>query len=300
MAVPQGSMKMKSNNRMEGPFSPLRTSGCSPRKDLLRVAMWQQEHGVAEVERAIPITISDRRTWPTRVSDFLDANLSSFEGWECTCCKASSVSKYDSLVVDFRKMLREYSLVGYHCTRLTSEEIEEIRTNGMLLQNAGSLSARIERLQQNHLLSRENAERLRARNQADASNRRNMLWFCFFEPFLAGEHGIARLFRSWGGEALYNSHEKDAVTGRVLRSIGKPCIVKANVPISSLQKSFLPDGAMVRVLLEDLGHKLRIPVRHEGFSIQNIPAKEILEVFEYPSKEFTELSQCDTWSQKII
>lgn len=197
-------------------------------------------------------------------------------------------------------MLREHSLIGYHCTRLTGEEIEEIRLNGMILQDANSLSARIERLQQSNLVSRENAERLRAKNQAGASNRRNMLWFCFFEPFLAGEHGTGRLFRSWGGEALYNSHEKDSVTGSILRSIGIPCIVKADVPISSLKESFFPDGAMARALLADLGHELRIPVEHEGYSIQNIPAEKILEVVEYPSKEFDELTQCETWNPKNI
>lgn len=252
------------------------------------------------MSRTTSIVISDRSTWPTRLLRFLEANLSSFGGWECTCCNGSTASEYDSMVAEFRDMLRGYSLLGYHCTRLTNEEIDEIRTSGMHLQNADSLSARIGRLQQNNVISRENAERLRARNQAGESNRRNMLWFCFFEPYLAGENGIGRLFRSWGGEALYNSHEDDAVTGPALRNIGVPCIVKANIPISSLQQSSFPDGAMVRVLLADLGHELRIPVEHEGFTTQNIPAKEILEVFEYPSREFTELSQCDTWSLKII
>lgn len=127
-----------------------------------------------------------------------------------------------------------------------------------------------------------------------------MLWFFFFDPFLAGEDGVGRLFRSWGGEALYNSHERDTVTGPFLRSIGIPCIVKADVPIRFLQDCFFPDRAMVRVLLSNLGHELPLPVEHEAFSTQDIPAERILDVFQYPSREFAELSQCDTWSQGIV
>jgi hypothetical protein len=52
-------------------------------------------------------------------------------------------------------------------------------------------------------------ERQKSENQSDEKYRKNMIWFCFFLPKIAGEHGIMRFFRSWGGEALYNSHEKD-------------------------------------------------------------------------------------------
>src|SRR5690606_19025663 len=108
------------------------------------------------------------------------------------------------------------------------------------------------------------------------------LWFCFYEPSLAGERGIGRLFRSWGGEALYNSHEKDPTTGGALRRIGVPCIIKAIVPINNLCESKFPDSALARVILSRLGHQIRTSIKHDGYSTQRLPASQILGIFEPP------------------
>lgn len=187
--------------------------------------------------------------------------------------------------------MRSHSLIGYHCTKLTSEEIENIRTNGMSVQNADSLSARIERLLFSNLISLEVAQCLKEKNQANDRNRAGKLWFCFFEPFLAGADGIERFFRSWGGEALYNLHESSPITGAALRGIGTPCIIRANVPIFSMIDSKFPDGAMARVLLSKLGHRIKIPIEHVGYSTQNIAPQNIIEIIEYPSEMFVELTK---------
>jgi hypothetical protein len=46
-----------------------------------------------------------------------------------------------------------------------------------------------------------------SKNQAGDLNRAGKIWFCFFPPHHAGQRGIERFFRYWGGEALYNSHQ---------------------------------------------------------------------------------------------
>lgn len=136
---------------------------------------------------------------------------------------------------------------------------------------------------------------LKCTNQADECARANRLWFCFFEPALAGQHGIERFFKYWGGEALYNSHENDAVSGEVLRSIGIPCVIKAIVPIASMNDSHFPDAVMARKLLLDQGHTLENVLLHEGFSMANIPASKIIEIIEHPSAEFCALTGCMGW-----
>jgi hypothetical protein len=236
------------------------------------------------------------------VSDFLEANLSKFKGWECDCCKNTNSSVYDSLVNDFQGILRKYSLIGYHCTKLTKEEIDDIRSNGMALQNADTLTARINKLLYNNSVNNEVAQCLRHPNQSDAYNRANKLWFCFFEPFLAGESGIGRFFRLWGGEALYNWHEDNPVTETALRNIGIPCLIKANVPIASLSDYKFPDGSMARILLLHSGHRIKhsVPVIHDGFSTQNISAQNIIEIIEHPSASFMKLTKCKEWKKYAI
>ncbi|EKD73845.1 MAG: hypothetical protein ACD_45C00175G0005 [uncultured bacterium] len=248
----------------------------------------------------IPIIITDKSTWPTEVSDFLEANFRGFEGWECSCCSSLNAYRYDSLVTQFREILRIHSLIGYHCTKLTKEEIESILANGMASQSAASLNMRIDRLLHSGSISPVIAKCLKDENQANDSNRKSMLWFCFFEPFMAGESGIGRFFKSWGGEALYNSHEENPVTGAALRRIGIPCIIKANVAIASMEDSKFPDGALARVLLLSFGHELKIPIKHEGYSIKNISADKIIEIIEYPSEKFIELTRCTTWNKYAI
>jgi len=211
----------------------------------------------------------------------------------------SSPGQYDSTIYGMRDVLRSFSLVGYHCTKLTREEIESVRLNGLRLQSSVSLADRIDQLVVSGSLDPEVAFRLKAKNQADDPNRARMLWFCFFEPCLAGQSGIQRFFRCWGGEALYNSHESCHGTGDVLRSIGVPCVVVATVPIASLTDSFYPDTSMVRAYLSKRGHKITNPIEHEGFSTEDIAAHNIRDVVEYPSNEFLRLTGCEAWDPPI-
>lgn len=243
--------------------------------------------------------IQSLKTWPSEVLDFLNQNQEVFVGWQCSCCSTSYSSVYDQVIYQFRDILRKYSLIGYHCTKLCSHEIDEIHRNGMSLQNLKTLSKRIDKLHELDLISFEVAEKLKNRNQADEEHRAKMLWFCFFKPFIAEKHGIYRFFDSWGGEALYNSHEYDGITGPVLRRIGTPCIIKAKVPMRKLSESFLPDTNMFRVFLEEHGHTLENPTEHEGFSIENIPSENILQIIEYPSEKFVELTKCNEWYSYI-
>lgn len=267
---------------------------------LKRCVIWHRDASQHQERHPITIVISDESTWPDEVSQFLVQEVKNYQGWECDCCAHASPKNYDSLVSGFREILRKHALVGYHCTRLTPEEIEGIKSFGMTLQDSTSLHARIDRILNQGLVSVEVAEHLKSANQADDRNRAKMLWFCFYEPFLAGELGIGRLFRYWGGEALYNSHESDPITGSALRKIGVPCVVKAIVPIRNLNESKFPDGALARSVLSKLGHRIRIPIEHEGYSMQCLSANQILDIFSYPSKNFVALTKCNEWCRYAI
>jgi hypothetical protein len=151
-------------------------------------------------------------------------------------------------------------------------------------------------LEEISLIDSDVSQALASENQADDSNRVNMLWFCFYEPFLAGQHGIERFFRSWGGEALYNYHESNPLTGKVISSVGTACVIKSKVPIESLDDSFYPDRSMIRVFLANRGHKLDNCIEHDAFSTKKIEPQNILDIFEHPSEGFIALTKCDEWS----
>lgn len=112
------------------------------------------------------------------------------------------------------------------------------------------LRERIGRIQRDGLITDATAQRLRMENHADDKNRKGKIWFCFFDPRSAGQHGIERFFRRWGGEALYVAHEQDETTGEVLRTIGRPCLIEVDVSAPSIgQVTYLGDKVIRRYLL---------------------------------------------------
>lgn len=244
------------------------------------------------------IYLDDKKTWPEELINFLTNNHDIFYSWEQIGRAKSDVQvspkAYDAAVYGLEDVLSNYSLHGYHCTRLTEKEVSSIASNGMVLQNASTLNHRIDDLVNNGLITFQIANRLKKENEADDKGRARMLWFCFYPPYIATQYGIERLFRSWGGEALYNSHEGDPETGIALRKIGIPYIVEAIVPISSLGMSYL-STKIVRQYLINCGLKKPEPTEHEGYSHSNIPAANIIDIIKYPSSKFLTLTQCDTW-----
>lgn len=70
--------------------------------------------------------------------------------------------KFDHAIYGLRAVLDPHVLHGYHCTRLTEQEIGHIVANGMQLPNASVLSERIQNAQEAGLIDRHAADRLRA------------------------------------------------------------------------------------------------------------------------------------------
>lgn len=199
-------------------------------------------------------------TWPADLVAYLNTHGDLLANWELRTALVSP-KEYDRTIYGLRDILNKYSLIGWHCTRLTEMEITGIIESGMELPDAEMLNRRIGALERGRIITAQVAAKLRASNQALESNRAGMIWFCFFSPHIGGEHGIERFFRSWGGEALYNSHEDDPETGPVLAGIGVPCLIEAIVPIASLAGAV--EFKIVSRYLASLGYRTTKPLDHE-------------------------------------
>jgi hypothetical protein len=249
--------------------------------------------------------LSDEGTWPAEVVRYLDAHRELFWTWEAQRRSDAEplgneqarrlAHEYDVAVDGLRSMLLPFTLHGYHCTRLTEAEIAHILACGMRPPDRAFLCERIDQLRVTGMIDEDIANRLKEQNQAHESSRAGMIWFCFFPPRIAGQDGIERFFRSWGGEALYNSHERDPLTGRILTVIGVPCLVEVDVPIASFPRYTFLDERFYRQFLINRGFETSEPCEHEDRGTWSIPPVNVRRIIRFSDPEFAALTDCNGW-----
>lgn len=208
-------------------------------------------------------------------------------------------NNYQKATMDVVQLLQDTTLRGWHCTRLTAREVACVKQYGMQLPNQSFLKSRIEQVQNDGLISVDVAERLNSVNQADDDNRKGMIWFCFSPPFKGEQHGIERFFRRWGGEALYNYHESDLVTGVELTKIGQPCLIEVDVPVAYFPEFTWLGDHLIRRYLIQRRLKTEECVDHTNRSLQQIPPKNIVRIIMYGDDDFISLTRCDQWSPPL-
>ena len=237
--------------------------------------------------------------WPAALLAYLDQHHDLFLRWE-TKQSQLSPNVFDEATYGLREALQAYEILGWHCTRLTYAEADEILCNGIQLPNAEMLARRIEALVKDDLIAPDIARRLKSENQADKKYRAGRVWFCFFPPRDAGEDGIKRFFRHWGGEALYVCHENvDPLTSSAISCIGSPRIVEANVPISSLRTHGYLEESIYRRYLLGHGYQTKESVDYEDCIVHPIPAENVRRVISFPDPDFCSLTGCSEWRSPI-
>lgn len=246
----------------------------------------------------IPLPLSTPSLWPEPLRAFLAEHHELFLDW-ATGPVRFSASMYDRAICQLMELLQPYSLLAWHCTRLTDQETAAIVASGMQPPNESILHGRIDALVRTGTVSGEVANQWKARNQAGETYRQGRIFWCFYPPRGSGEGGIASLLGTWGGEALYNSHDSDAVMGPLLRSIGTPCLVEADIPIALLGDSASAAFSVVAHYLAASGHPTRDHLEFEDRITVDLAARHVRRVIPYPEPDFIALTGCDTWYRPI-
>ncbi|BFI96060.1 MAG: hypothetical protein RSP_15700 [Rhodanobacter sp.] len=232
--------------------------------------------------------------WPDALKATLDNVRPIMRAWELGL-PAKNGADFDRGVVTLGNALLSYSVRGWHCTRLTDDEAANIEAVGLAPLSADLIERRITTQVRRGTLPVAVGDILRAAHQGAASNRAGMIWFCFFPPYEAGEGGIHRLLRHWGGEAMYWAHESDATVAPVLRQLGMPCIVEADVPVAWLSDTYSVAMSVARRDLIHHGESVTEPVRFEAHATCAIPGDCVHAVHRFPGARFIALSGCDGW-----
>lgn len=122
-----------------------------------------------------------------------------------------------------------------------------------------------------------------------------MVHFCFSRALLRSESGVSRLFRSWGGEALYWHYEEDERVGPVLRRIGKPAIIQAALPIPSIEAFWSIGQRLLTAFLARRGVSTANSNEFQGHTHEAVHADNIIRLIRADDPEFAKLTECGSW-----
>jgi hypothetical protein len=230
---------------------------------------------------AMPILLDDETTWPSHVRELLDAGVSELPAARADLCSA----------VDAQ--IRDLEVVGYHCTRLTTDEIERVKNEG--------LSPLTRELRQSRILARVEAgdlprELVECLLTAGIANRgvHRLDISCFYLTKEIGDW-CWKFFRYWGGESIYVPYMNlGSEEGRALRSIGCPCILELAVPVSVTSYQTVA-GAFVY----EHARRRNIAVLESSHDT-TAASLRVLRVIEWGTPDFEKRESGVAWSSPIF
>lgn len=267
---------------------------------------------LAEGDNAVIIEADREETWPQQMLAELAANADQIAAYHLERARIDRAAEGDVMLrVDrppnnnepiWRDILQmseraiaKQRLLGFHATRLADSERVDIISNGLRVLSPELFERRMSAVEKAGLISRELGARLRVRNQVRDDNRSGRTAFCFTRRLLADEGGIGRLFRSWGGEAVYNSHEGDEQTGPAIAVIGQPCVVIAAVPVEAIGTYMSVAERLVNVWCAKRGMKPEHAPDFGGYVRADIPGGCIQRIVVIDDPEFLTLATHNTW-----
>jgi len=209
---------------------------------------------------------------------------------------------YADLVERLEQLLLLHRLVAFHCTRLTPQEVEEIKTGGLRLLTKDLVKRKLDRCHAHGHITRDTYEYLQASesiadNVGDVhAHRSGMIWFCPNRSTLRECSEVYRLFKSWGGEAIYSGHEQDANVSNVLTGIGIPCIVKCAIPFERAEQFYT--NFTERFLSQYIAEEIEYPEPSAGFDLKttrNLLASDVLDIIPFSDPRFEDLTQNSCW-----
>ncbi|MCH9023645.1 MAG: hypothetical protein IID32_12920 [Planctomycetes bacterium] len=253
-------------------------------------------------------------TWPRTLTALFDAHSETLESHGREQHRISMLSseegqwarnrykdQHDHIAQRANEILGDERLLGFHCTRLANDEIADVRARGLHLPSADFLHERICRRIETGDIPESLGTQLLDKHQAGDQSRQGCLCYVNMRSVLKSKGAVGRLFRSWGGEALYNSHEADIETGPLLRRIGTPCIWIVVLPIGQGAVTWRNVGErFVRAYLAHRGAATGNGANIETRLFEPLPPDSIINVVRYDDPAFEKLTGRSTWREPIM
>ena len=221
------------------------------------------------------------------------------------CCPPTNVyeADYKQLVADLDGILSTRSIIGYHCTRLTPFEITSIKDVGLRALCPSRIQERINQAFKDKWLTQGEYDHLQMsptiQDNLENKNghRTGKIWLCPNRSTLRDSGAVHRLFRSWGGEAIFKG-QADPMIMDALSKIGLPCIVKCNVSFPDIN-SFHASHAE-RFVSKFVSRSIKYPHPSPAFDMsigRDLKTDEVLDIIDISNPAFAKLTEYETWTE---
>ena len=197
-------------------------------------------------------------------------------------------NKWTNTIFKIEKILKNYSIVGIHCTKILETEIHDIQQHGLKPLSKEFANQRIEKIYKEGLISNELRNELLNKEELDSDNRKGSISVFHCLSTLKDESGLNKLFGFWGGEAIY-SYVKNS---EELRKIGIPCIVLTSIRITEF--NIYPELSK-RMLSYYFDNNL-YPHDTDSFIKKEL---KVLRIIKRDEKIFEDLTHIQTWEDEI-
>lgn len=205
------------------------------------------------------------------------------------------------MIADLDALLSTQRVLGFHCTRLLRYEVDTIRVEGLHPLTECFAAERIDRALSAGMLPGTTARVIRERNQSADAGRADKVWFVNMRSELTCESSVGRLFRCWGGEAIYWGYEPefDPLVGAVLKNMGEPCIVLAALPVSAMSLFGTLGTHFARAFLKSrrVG---KVSANFEAHVKQAVPGEWIIDVVSRRDRRFEDLTRFSKWQKFVL
>lgn len=249
-------------------------------------------------------------TWPMKVIELIEKNIDLYKAFmefekdmdkkliddfslRLSRPKNPYFFEWNSFIGKISKEIQRLDFVGFHCTRLTKEEIANIKKSGLQPLSSDLINKKLLSLLDSGTIDMNTYHFLLENNLSQENNRKGRIWFFFCIDTLNDVDGLYRLFRSWGGEAIYNNNENLKEVSKTLSSIGKPCIVLGNIKCSEI--SSYESKCLAEKFLEIYYHKSDIEKSYCDFDLSLNREVGILGIIKLGDDLFEELTGFSKW-----
>jgi len=211
---------------------------------------------------------------------------------------------YETLLEDLELLLLPHLLVAYHCTRLTPPEAVDIRSNGLRRLDAALVARKLDRCHAEGLMTEavygvlKSSPHIAGNLGNPQAQRAGHLCYCPNRSTLLKCGHVSRLFKSWGGEAIYWGHEDEPEIGQALKSIGTPCILRCHVPFSDSKHSRRFSDHFVAHLIR---HEVEYPEPGPTFDFianRDLAGTKVAALIGFSEAEFSTLTEYQSWPLK--